>query len=102
MSQIISPIHAAQYILASTALAAFDEYSFTPRNVPSVLVMTSVVSEYRVGRYDCRTSIVRLTANPSATVARAACRMRRTDVQWAQKTKPRGTKPAIFTRTSLK
>jgi hypothetical protein len=45
--------------------------NLTPRKVPSVFVIRSVVPESRFGRYDCRTSIVRLTANPRTVVTKA-------------------------------
>jgi hypothetical protein len=57
---------------ASKIRVAFEPYNLTPRKVPSVFVRRSVVPEFRVGRYDCRTSIVRLTANPITVMAKVA------------------------------
>jgi hypothetical protein len=52
--------------------------------------------ESRVGRNACKTSMVRLTANPRAIVPSTARLFVRTEEKYAQKKKPRGMNPAIF------
>jgi hypothetical protein len=71
----------SQYTFASRARAVFEAHNLTPRKVPNVLVIRSVVPEPRVGRYDCRISIVRLTISPTATVVKPACLIGRADDQ---------------------
>src|SRR5215470_134905 len=46
-----------------------DAQKTAPNAVPKVFVRRSVMPESRVGRYDCSTSMVRLTAKPRAIVS---------------------------------
>ena len=78
---------------------ACQRYSSTPRPVPSVFVMISVMPESRVGRYACRTSIVRLTAAPRVMVTTAGLLICLAIVRYAQKKKPSGMKPPILIPT---
>src|SRR5438309_8862811 len=76
-------------------------YRITPRAVPNVFVIRSVVPESRVGRNACKTSIVRLTKNPTAMVTSAGCSIQRTKEKYEQKKNPSGTKPATLIPTSF-
>jgi hypothetical protein len=74
-------------------------YRITPRAVPNVFVIRSVVPESRVGRNACKTSMARLTKNPTAIVTSAGCSILRTKEEYEQKKNPSGTKPATLIPT---
>jgi hypothetical protein len=63
--------------------------------------MRSVIPESRVGKNDCKISMVRLTASPKATVSQIALLVLRIAAKYAEKKKPSGTKPKMLIPTSL-
>ena len=101
--KIFSPIEERIRILTrpNQLCGAIRAHKIAPRAVPDVFVMRSVMPESRVGRNACKTSIVRLTANPRAIVTTTACFVLRTEEKYAYRTKPNGTKPTMLTPTFL-
>src|SRR5208282_3184847 len=87
--------------LVSQLCLRLQSYRITPRAVPNVFVIRSVVPESRVGRNACKTSIVRLTKNPTAIVTSVGFLIVRTKEKYEHKQKPSGMIPPTMLPTSF-